>query len=97
VDLRRSSPTFGKWWSLELSDENHLQVWIPAGFAHVFCVTSEVADVAYRCSAYYDAARERGIAWDSPELDIDWPTDAPVLSPRDREHPTFSAYSARFP
>ena len=93
VDLRRSSPTFGKWWSLELSDENHLQVWIPAGFAHGFCVTSEVADVAYRCSAYYDASRERGIAWDSPELAIAWPTDAPVLSPRDREHPTFAAYS----
>lgn len=92
VDLRRSSPTFGKWWGLELSDENHLQVWIPAGFAHGFSVTSDVADVAYRCSAYYDAALERGIAWNSPELGIEWPTQTPVLSPRDREHPAFSAY-----
>jgi dTDP-4-dehydrorhamnose 3,5-epimerase len=92
VDLRRSSPTFGEWWSVELSDESHLQVWIPAGFAHGFCVTSEVADVVYRCSAYYDPALERGIAWNSPELAIPWPASTPVLSARDREHPTFGAY-----
>ena len=92
VDLRRSSPTFAKWWAVELSDENHLQVWIPAGFAHGFCVTSEVADVVYRCSAYYDAALERGLAWDSPELGIPWPTSQPLLSARDREHPSFGGY-----
>ncbi|MFN8178702.1 MAG: dTDP-4-dehydrorhamnose 3,5-epimerase [bacterium] len=92
VDLRRSSPTFGKWWAVELSDENHWQVWIPSGFAHGFCVTSDVADVVYRCSAYYVPALERGIAWDSPELAIPWPASTPVLSARDREHPTFGAY-----
>jgi dTDP-4-dehydrorhamnose 3,5-epimerase len=92
VDLRRSSPTFGKWWSAELTDENHLQIWIPAGFAHGFCVTSDVADVVYRCSAYYDASLERGIAWDSPELRIPWPAGAPLLSARDRQHPAFGEY-----
>ena len=92
VDLRRSSPAFGRWWGADLSDEDHRQVWIPAGFAHGFCVTSESADVVYRCSRYYDAELERGIAWDSPELAIAWPADAPVLSERDRRHPSFSRY-----
>jgi dTDP-4-dehydrorhamnose 3,5-epimerase len=92
VDLRRSSPTFGRWWGIDLSDENHLQVFVPPGFAHGFCVTSEVADVVYRCGAYYDAQAERGIAWDSPELAIAWPTDAPLLSERDRANPAFSQY-----
>jgi dTDP-4-dehydrorhamnose 3,5-epimerase len=92
VDLRRSSRTFGEWWGADLSDENHAQVWIPAGFAHGFCVTSDIADVVYRCSAYYDPAAERGIAWNSPELDIAWPATSPILSARDRLHPTFSQY-----
>jgi len=92
VDLRRSSPTFGQWRAFELSDANHRQLWIPAGFAHGFCVTSDVADVVYRCGSYYDPERERGIAWDSPELAIPWPTSAPLLSGRDRNHPPFSGY-----
>ena len=93
VDLRKSSPTFGKSWGTELSDRNHLQVWIPAGFAHGFCVTSDEADLVYRCTAYYDPAAERGIAWDSPELEIAWPTDTPRLSDRDRSNPTFDEYT----
>lgn len=92
VDLRRSSPTFGRWWACDLDDRDHVQVWIPAGFAHGFCVTSDEADVVYRCTRYYDAAAERGIAWDSRELAIPWPTDAPNLSPRDRANPTFSEF-----
>ena len=92
VDLRRSSPTFGRWFGLELSDENHLQIWIPAGFAHGFCVTSETADVVYRCDAYYSPSVERGIAWDSPELAIPWPAGAPVLSERDKALPSFARY-----
>jgi dTDP-4-dehydrorhamnose 3,5-epimerase len=92
VDLRRSSPTFGQSWGVEISDLNHVQVFVPAGFAHGFCVTSETADVVYRCSAYYDAAAERGIAWNSPELAIEWPAESTMLSARDRQHPTFAEY-----
>jgi len=93
VDLRASSPTFGKAYTCELTDENHRQLFVPAGFAHGFCVTSEVADVVYRCSRYYDPELERGIAWNSPELAIDWPTRSPILSERDRRHPSFSEYA----
>ena len=93
VDLRRSSPTFGRWWGAELSDKNHLQVWIPPGFAHGFCVTSDEADLVYRCTAYYDPDAERGIAWDSPDLAIPWPAESPKLSDRDRANPAFSEYS----
>jgi dTDP-4-dehydrorhamnose 3,5-epimerase len=92
VDLRRSSPTFGQWRSFELDDVGHRQLWIPVGFAHGFCVTSETADVVYRCGSYHDAALERGIAWDSPELSIAWPAKSPVLSDRDRNHPSFGEY-----
>jgi dTDP-4-dehydrorhamnose 3,5-epimerase len=93
VDLRKSSPTFGRVFSIELSDENHLQLFIPTGFAHGFCVTSEIADFVYRCGSYYDPALERGIAWNSPELAIPWPTQDPILSERDRELPTLSEYT----
>jgi dTDP-4-dehydrorhamnose 3,5-epimerase len=92
VDLRKSSPTFGQSYTCDLSDENHRQIYLPVGFAHGFCVTSEVADVVYRCSSYYDPELERGIAWDSPELAIDWPVETPVLSERDRGNPSFSEY-----
>ncbi|MGH2571014.1 MAG: dTDP-4-dehydrorhamnose 3,5-epimerase [bacterium] len=92
VDLRRSSRTFGKAFTVELSDENHRQLFLPQGFAHGFCATSDVADVVYRCGPYWDQERERGIAWNSPELGIEWPVKAPVLSERDRRHPTFSEY-----
>jgi dTDP-4-dehydrorhamnose 3,5-epimerase len=93
VDLRRSSPTFGKAFTLELTDENHLQLFLPAGFAHGFCATSDVADVVYRCGPYWDPELERGIAWNSPEFGIEWPVREPVLSERDRRHPTFSEYA----
>jgi len=92
VDLRRSSATFGQWRGFTLDDEHHRQLWIPVGFAHGFCVTSDVADVVYRCSGYYDSAAERGIAWNSPELDIRWPVESPLLSDRDLRLPTLSAY-----
>jgi dTDP-4-dehydrorhamnose 3,5-epimerase len=93
VDLRKSSPTFGKAFHVELSEENHLQLLIPVGFAHGFCVTSPTADFVYKCSSYYDPATERGIAWDSPEVAIPWPTDTPILSDRDRSNPALSEYS----
>lgn len=99
VDLRRSSPTFGRWVGVTLSEANHRQLWIPPGFAHGFLVTSERADVAYKCTDVYAADRERCIRWDDPDLAIAWPLAAgraPVVSARDaaglalREAPAFT-------
>ena len=73
VDLRRGSPTFGRWQSFELNDENLHQLYIPIGFAHGFVVLSDVADVVYKCSRYYDGSIERGIAWNDPDVGIEWP------------------------
>ena len=83
VDLRRDSPTFGEHEAFELSDENCRQLFVPVGFAHGFCVTSEVADVTYKVSSYYDGAQERGIAWDDPAIGVEWPVRrADRLGPR---------------
>ncbi len=88
VDIRADSGTFGRWQAFELDDVNHRQLYCPDGFAHGFCVLSEVADVVYRCSAYYDAARERGFAYDDPAVAIQWPADLELTaSTRDREAP----------
>jgi dTDP-4-dehydrorhamnose 3,5-epimerase len=85
VDLRRGSPTFGRWTGVTLSDRDHRQLWIPPGCAHGFYVTSESADVVYKCTAPYAPEHERVIRWDDPELAIAWPLagGAPLLSPRD--------------
>lgn len=93
VDLRRGSPTFGRWWGVELSASNYLQVLIPGGFGHGFCVLSEVAEVQYKCSDYYDPADERGVRWNDPELGIAWPIggQAPIVSARDAALPTLAA------
>ena len=90
VDLRRSSPTFGEWESFELDDERHRQLYVPIGFAHGFCVLSDVADFVYKVGSYFDASTERGIAWDDPDLAIPWPTDEPIVSDRDRHNPTLA-------
>lgn len=87
VDIRRSSPTFGKWHAVTLSDENPMQIYIPPGFAHGFCVLSEVADFAYKCSDYYTPSAEHGISWDDPTLAIEWPVQKPILSPKDQQYP----------
>lgn len=90
VDLRQGSPTFGKWVSVELSDEHPQMLWVPEGFAHGFCVMSEMADFMYKCSsAEYAPDTYRGIAWNDPELGIDWPIDKPTLSERDQSLPRF--------
>ncbi|MBZ0270045.1 dTDP-4-dehydrorhamnose 3,5-epimerase [bacterium] len=91
VDLRESSPTFRRSWCCTLSDTDHRQLYIPPGFAHGFCVTSDEADFVYRCGSYYDVDLERGIAWDS--AGIDWPTETPILSDRDLNNPDLSDYS----
>ncbi len=88
VDLRRGSPTFGRWEGFALDDESMRQLFVPVGFAHGFCVTSEIADVVYKCSTYYDPATESGIAWDDPDLGIAWPVDVePIVSERDTGAP----------
>jgi len=87
VDVRRGSPTFGKWVGVTLSAENFKQAYIPKGFAHGFAVTSAVAQVEYKCTDVYDSSSEIGISWDDPDIGIDWPMSEPVLSDRDKRHP----------
>lgn len=87
ADVRRGSPTFGQWVGVVLSAGNFLQCYVPAGFAHGFCVTSPYAQVEYKCTDLYDPASEIGIAWNDPGLAISWPIEDPILSERDRRHP----------
>jgi dTDP-4-dehydrorhamnose 3,5-epimerase len=85
VDIRRSSPTFGKWVGAELSEENQQQIWVPPGFAHGFVVISETADVLYKTTEYYAPEHERCIAWDDPSIAIEWPAGLePKLSDKDK-------------
>ena len=85
VDVRKSSPTFGQWVGVELSEDNHRQLWVPPGFAHGFLVTSESADFLYKTTDYYAPAHERCIAWNDLDIGIDWPVDLqPSLSAKDQ-------------
>ena len=97
VDLRKDSPTFGKYMAVELSDENHRQVFIPKGFAHGFSVLSEEAVFQYKCDEYYAPESEAAIAWDDQDLNIDWkvPAEAVVLSAKDRNHPTLKEFISK--
>ncbi|GAB6136345.1 dTDP-4-dehydrorhamnose 3,5-epimerase [Thermococcus prieurii] len=88
VDLRKDSPTFGKWVGVILSEHNKWQLYIPRGFAHGFVVLSEVADVVYKVDNVYAPNYEGGIIWNDPELGIDWPVDEPIVSEKDRKLPT---------
>jgi dTDP-4-dehydrorhamnose 3,5-epimerase len=98
VDLRRASPTYGEWESHDLDDELARQLYIPIGFAHGFCVLSEVADVTYKCSTYYDVAVERGFRYDDPDVGIAWPQDLDLLvSQRDVEAPTLREVAGGLP
>ena len=85
VDLRKGSPTFGRWVGMELSEDNHKQLWVPAGFAHGFLVTSDSAEFLYKTTDYYAPGHERCIAWDDPTIGVDWPLMAtqPSLSAKD--------------
>jgi len=83
VDIRRGSATFGKWVGVELSAEGHEQLYIPAGFAHGFCVLSEAAMFSYKCTDYYNGATEGGIIWNDPNVGIEWPIDGPSVSDKD--------------
>jgi dTDP-4-dehydrorhamnose 3,5-epimerase len=97
VDLRRDSPTYSRWEGYELDDELHRQLFVPAGFAHGFCVLSETADVHYKLSSLYDPATEAGIAWDDPDVGVEWPIDEPELSERDRGAPRLAEVAEELP
>jgi len=98
VDLRRGSPTFGEWEGVQLDDERLLQLYVPVGFAHGFCVTSEVADVVYRCSSYYGGEIERGIRFDDPDVGIEWPSELKLLpSERDVSAPLLREVESELP
>lgn len=97
VDIRVGSPTFGRWVGLELSADNFRQLYVPAGFAHGFCVLSDHAEVLYKTSAVYSKAHERGIIWNDPQLAVDWPVSQPLLSDRDRIAPGLAEYIAGTP
>ncbi len=97
VDVRRDSPTFGRWVGVRLSAVNFKQCFVPPGFAHGFCVVSPVAQVEYKCTDPYDPASEIGIAWNDPAIGIAWPVPEPILSPRDRRNPTLAAVKHQLP
>jgi dTDP-4-dehydrorhamnose 3,5-epimerase len=97
VDIRRGSATFAKWVGVELSDENLASLWIPEGFAHGFCVLSEVADVIYKCTAPYEASDDRGIPWNDPVIGIEWPIHDALLSPKDAAYARLSSDRADLP
>lgn len=97
VDLRRDSPTFGRWEGHVLDDVAHHQLWVPVGFGHGFQVLSEIADVSYKLTSLYDPATEAELAWNDPDVGIEWPESEPILSDRDRAAPTLDEIKADLP
>ena len=97
VDVRRGSPTFGRHVSLSLSADNFRQLYIPPGFVHGFCVTSEVAEFEYKCTDYYNPTGEISVAWNDPDIGIQWPLDDPILSPKDADAPRLRDVLDRLP
>jgi dTDP-4-dehydrorhamnose 3,5-epimerase len=97
VDLRRNSPTYGQWEAHRLDDVKHRQLFVPVGFGHGFAVLSEIADVAYQVSSYYDPSTEAGIAWNDPDVGVDWQVSDPLLSGRDQSAPTLAEVGGSLP
>jgi dTDP-4-dehydrorhamnose 3,5-epimerase len=99
VDMRKGSPTYGRWDGVELDEHSMRELFVPVGFAHGFCVLSDVADVIYKQTAYYDAAVERGIAWNDPDVGIEWPLPAEqlIVSERDAQAPTLAEIADELP
>lgn len=89
VDIRKDSPTFGRWEGFHLSAENKKQLFVPVGFAHSYFVISDYAEFLYKCDSYYSPKDERGFIWNDPNIGIKWPTNNPVLSERDTKQPLF--------
>jgi dTDP-4-dehydrorhamnose 3,5-epimerase len=97
VDVRRGSPAFGRWVGVHLSAENFRQIYVPPGFAHGFCVLSEVGEVEYKCTELYEAADELVIAWNDPEIGVEWPVKEPLLSAKDKAAPRLAEVLDRLP
>jgi dTDP-4-dehydrorhamnose 3,5-epimerase len=97
VDLRRSSPTYGQWEAHVLDDETHRQLFVPVGFGHGFAVLSDVADVSYLVSSLYDPLTEAGIAWNDPDVGVDWQVADPLLSERDKSAPRLAEVRDQLP
>ena len=93
VDVRADSPTFGQWYGETLSAENHVQLFVPEGFAHGFCVTSEFALFAYKCTDFYNPSAEFSLQWNDPAIGIEWPIESPELSAKDKEGIPLNAFS----
>jgi len=96
VDIRKGSPYFGQWVSAILNDENQHQLYVPVGFAHGFCVLSDIADVSYKTTAEYSAEHDRGILWNDPALAIDWQISSPLLSEKDKKQPLLKDANTNF-
>ena len=90
VDIRKESPTYGKWEGVNLSEENKRQFWVPPGLAHGFVVLSDTADFEYKCTDYYDPSDEGSLIWNDPDIAIEWPVTNPLLSDKDRQAKTFA-------
>src|SRR5471030_842933 len=97
VDVRRGSPTFGRWVGVTITAENFKQMYVPPGFAHGFAVVSQIAQVEYKCTDLYDPASEIGVAWNDPALGIAWPPGRPLLSRRDSQNPTLAELGDALP
>jgi dTDP-4-dehydrorhamnose 3,5-epimerase len=97
VDMRRGSPTFGRWVGATLSAANFRQIYVPPGFLHGFCVLSETAQVEYKCTDFYDPHDELSVVWNDPQIAIDWPVKQPILSPKDAAHPRLEQILDRLP
>ena len=95
VDVRKGSPTLGKWVGIEATAENRRMVWAPAGFARGFCVLSEVAEIQYKCTGLYNSGAESGIRWDDPQVGIEWPVTEPLISEKDLKAQTLEQWLAK--
>ena len=95
VDIRKGSPTLGRWFGIEVTAQDKKQVWAPAGFARGFCALSDFAEVQYKCTGVYNSRAESGIRWDDPDIGIRWPVLAPLLSDKDRRAQTLAEWLAR--
>lgn len=96
VDIRKGSPTYGQWQGFILSEENKRQLLVPKGFAHGFCTIVKNTEVQYKVDSYYSPKNDRGIAWNDPALNIDWPTTSPILSDKDNKHPNLKEADNNF-
>ncbi len=95
VDLRKNSPTFGKWESLEMTEQNRKMLFLPRGIAHGFCTLTEISEVMYKVDNYYNKDHESGIIWKDEDLKINWPTDSPIVSVKDSKLPTLKEFISK--